>query len=285
VSREQPAYAVESVTTRDGSSLTYRQLGKGPGILLLHGGLQAAQNLMLLATALSDTFTLYVLNRRGRGGSSPYLPDHGIQTDREDVEAMLRKTGASRVFGLSVGGIIALEAARCLPELRKVAVYEPPVSVRKSIPTEWLAQFDKEIEAQDLAAALATALKGIRTSPVLSKVPRFLLVPMFRYMLAQERKNHPSDDVPIGDIIPTMHHDGLLAKNTDGRLQSFGAINADVLLMGGSKSPPYLRLALDELCAILPRARRVQFRGLGHQAPDDSEQPARVAAELRDFFA
>jgi hypothetical protein len=135
------------------------------------------------------------------------------------------------------------------------------------------------------AAASVTALKGTQTSPVLARVPRFLLVPLFRYMLAQDRKNHPSGDIPIEKIIPTMHYDVQLAKDTEGTIQSFRAVDADVLLMGGSKSPPYLRLALDELEAVLPRRRRVELPGLDHQAPDNSEQPSRVAAKLREFFA
>jgi hypothetical protein len=55
--------------------------------------------------------------------------------------------------------------------------------------------------------------------------------------------------------------------------------------MGGSEPLSYLRLALDELEAVLPRRRRVELHGLDHQGPDNSEQPARVAAELRKFFA
>jgi pimeloyl-ACP methyl ester carboxylesterase len=251
VKRHQPGYILEAVTSKDGSILTYRQLGNGPGIVLLHGGLQAAQNLMSLAYALAGAFTLYVLNRRGRG-SGRYLPGYSIQTDREDVEAVLRKTGASRIFGLSVGGIIALEAARCLPALQKVAVYEPPLSIRKSCPTQWIGRFDREIAAQNPAAALATALKGTQTSPVLARVPRFLLVPLFRHMLGRDRKSHPSGDIPMEEIIPTMHYDVQLAKDTEGTIRSFDTIDADVLLMGGSKSPPYIRLALDELEACSP---------------------------------
>jgi pimeloyl-ACP methyl ester carboxylesterase len=284
VTQDQPSYTVEYVTSRDGSTLTCRRLGEGPGILLLHGGLQAAQNLMLLAAALSDAFTLYVLNRRGRG-SAPCPPGYSIQTDCQDVEAVVRKTGISRVFGLSVGGVIALEAAQGLPELRKVAAYEPPFSVRHSIPTEWLGQLDREIGERNLAAALATALKGIRTSPRLARVPKFILVPLFRYMLAQDGKSHPAGDIPLEEIIATMPYDVRLARDTDGRLPSFSALDADVLLMAGSEPLPYLRLALDELEAVLPRRRRVELPGLDHQGPDNSEQPARVAAELRTFFA
>jgi hypothetical protein len=55
--------------------------------------------------------------------------------------------------------------------------------------------------------------------------------------------------------------------------------------MGGGKPPPCLRLALDELEAILPQARRIEFRRLDHKGPDNSEQPTTVAAKLREFFA
>jgi pimeloyl-ACP methyl ester carboxylesterase len=64
--RPPPAFTLERVASKDGSRLTYRQLGEGPGLILLHGGLQAAQNLMALASALSDAFTVFVPNRRGR---------------------------------------------------------------------------------------------------------------------------------------------------------------------------------------------------------------------------
>lgn len=164
-------------------------------------------------------------------------------------------------------------------------MYEPPISVRNSLPTQWLTRFDNEIETCNPAAALATALKGTQTSPLLAKAPIFLLAPLFRFMLAQDRKHHPPGDIPLADIIPTLRHDTQLAKDTEGAIQSFGAVEAEVLLMGGSESPPYLRLALDELEAILPSVRRIELRGLDHQGPDNSEQPAVVAARLREFFA
>jgi pimeloyl-ACP methyl ester carboxylesterase len=250
IKRQPPSYTLECVTSKDGSTLTYRRLGDGCGVLLLHGGLQAAQNLMLLASALSDAFTLYVLNRRGRG-SGPYPPGYSIQTEREDVEALLRKTGASCVFGLSSGGIVALEAARCLPELRKVAVYEPPFSVRKAAPTEWLGQFDKEIEASDPAAALVTALTTFQSKKSFRPCTMMCNWPKTR-------------KAPFSLSAPSM--------------RTCGSWEA-------ASPPPYLRLALDELEAVLPRRRRVELPGLDHQAPDNSEQPSRIAAKLREFFA
>lgn len=63
------------------------------------------------------------------------------------------------------------------------------------------------------------------------------------------------------------------------------AIDADVLLLGGSTSPGYLPSSLDALEGILPYVRRLTFAGLRHSGPDDDSDPARVAAELLPFFS
>jgi hypothetical protein len=38
-----------------------------PGVVLLHGGVNASQHLIRLGSALAGTFTVYVPNRPGRG--------------------------------------------------------------------------------------------------------------------------------------------------------------------------------------------------------------------------
>ena len=60
-------YTTSSVTSRDGTTIGYRQLGNGPGIILLHGGASASQSYMKLGTLLSDAFTIYIPDRRGHG--------------------------------------------------------------------------------------------------------------------------------------------------------------------------------------------------------------------------
>ena len=54
------AYSSGSVTSADGTRIGYRQVGRGPGLVLVHGGGQAAQNLMRLAWSLSGEFTVCV---------------------------------------------------------------------------------------------------------------------------------------------------------------------------------------------------------------------------------
>src|SRR5674536_89891 len=93
-------YSPSSVTSRDGTTIGYRQLGDGPGIVLLHGGANASQNYMKLGALLSEAFTVYIPDRRGRGLSGPFGDNYSIQKEVEDLDAILKKTDAHNVFGL-----------------------------------------------------------------------------------------------------------------------------------------------------------------------------------------
>ncbi|HEV7128471.1 MAG TPA: hypothetical protein VGN32_13655 [Ktedonobacterales bacterium] len=76
-----------------------------------------------------------------------------------------------------------------------------------------------------------------------------------------------------------------------GQQERFKAVQTEVLLLGGSKSPAYLKAALDVLERMLPHATRIEFPGLDHGGSSDlsttnrNGQPARVAQALRGFFA
>ena len=97
------SYTTDSVISADGTKIGFRKLGKGPGLILLHGGMQTSKNLMRLAAVLSDAFTLYVPDQRGRGLSGPHGSHYGLSKACEDMRALLDKTGAAYVFGLSSG--------------------------------------------------------------------------------------------------------------------------------------------------------------------------------------
>jgi pimeloyl-ACP methyl ester carboxylesterase len=278
-------YTTGFATSKDGTTIAYRQLGLGPSLILLHGGMQAAKDLMRLATCLSDAFTLFIPNRRGRGPSGPHGDHYNMGRECEDLDALLAQTGAQNVFGLSSGALIALRGALTLPAIRKVAVYEPPLSIDHSSPTAWATRFDREVGEGKLAAALVTVLKGLQASPAFSTLPRWALVPLVTLALKNDDKSVADGDASMRTLIPTMHFDVQLVIETEGALESFRSIGAEVLLLGGSKSQAFLRIALDALSGALVRARRVEFQGLDHLGPANDGKPERVALELRKFFA
>ena len=175
-------YETGSVVSSDGTMIGYRRLGSGPAIILVHGGGQAAQNLMGLAVELADAFTVYVPDRRGRGLSGPAGERYGLAAECEDVAALLSESGAGCVFGLSSDALICLQAALATPAIRRLALYEPPLSIHHSTPAGWVARYERELARGELGAAMLTAVRGTRTAPLVLRVlPRFLLAPLLNF--------------------------------------------------------------------------------------------------------
>ena len=75
---------------------------------------------MKLAELLADEFTIYIPDRRGRGLSDSQINKQGLSVESEDIQAIMNKTKAENIFGLSSGAIIVLETAIIEPTLKKV---------------------------------------------------------------------------------------------------------------------------------------------------------------------
>ena len=281
-------YSTGAVVSKDGTTIGYRQLGRGPGLVVLHGAMESAASHMQLAEALADRYTVYLPDRRGRGLSGPYGTPYGVREDVEDLDALLAKTGAHGVFGVSSGAIICLEAALTMPAIHRAAIFEPPLMVDGPAPTAWLTRFDREIAQGKVAAAMITGMKGAEMGPpMLNLIPRWLLERMTTMMMASEDKKASGDDVTMRMLAPTLHYDFQLVIEMAGPVERFRAVHAEVLLLGGSKSPAYLTRAVDALEKVVPHVRRVEFPGLGHEASGNADRrghPDQVAQELRRFF-
>ena len=283
-----------SVTSRDGTTIGYRRLGDGPGLVVLHGAMESSGSHLQLAEALADTFTVYLPDRRGRGLSGPYPASYSVRTDIEDMDALLAKTGAHCVFGVSSGALIWLHAALALPAIHKATIFEPPLLIDAVTSAPLMERFDREIADGNVAAALITGMKAARLGPpIFDLIPRWLLERMTRTMLAAADRKAAPDDVTVRMLAPTLHYDFQLVLESQGSLERFAAIGADLLLLGGSESPAFLTASLDALARVHPRAERVELAGLGHAASGNAgdpmtgrgADPERVARELRRFFA
>ena len=282
----EPPSALGEVRSADGTAIRYRRAGTGPAVVLLHGAGQSSMNLMRLARALSGAFTVYVPDRRGRGRSGPYGDFHGLSTEIEDLSALLDACGASRLFGLSAGAVIAIEAALARPDITKLALYEPPLTFNGVTHGEWAPQYEQQLTAGKPGAALTTVLKATadRTSPI-RWIPQRPLAAALDFAIKRAgNRPAPSGVMSPRELIPTVRYDAQTVNAAAGTLDRFGALCCDILLLGGSRSARNLTASLDGLSRVLPHARRVVLHGAGHTAPDNSRQPGRVAAELRRFF-
>ncbi|MFC5833360.1 alpha/beta fold hydrolase [Nonomuraea insulae] len=270
-----------TTTSADGTAISYQEVGRGPGLVILHGAMQTGHSQIELARALSEDFTCYLPDRRGRGSSGPAGPGHGLQREVEDLAALIGATGAPYAAGVSSGAIITLRTLLVRPELRKAVVFEPPLFLDGSDPARCLPRLEREIAAGRTSAALVTGMKAARLGPpIFNLMPRALLELLTGMMLK-------SQGGTFADLAPTLRQDIQVVGEAAGDLTAYREVKAEVLLLGGSRSPAYLRSALSELERVLPRARRVEMKGLDHSATSNAAErgrPEQVADEIRRFL-
>src|SRR5262245_45046722 len=261
--RRRTAFGTATVLSADGTAIGYRVYGSGPGLVLVHGGMKAAQHLSELADELGRDYRVYVPDRRGRGMSGPSGEGFGLRSEVEDLQAIIAATGTRLAFGHSSGALVTLRAALVTPALERIALYEPPLSIRGSAPSTWVPRYERELESGRQVAALITALKGLGVDPVLGRIPRFVLAPAFTIGLRFQTRS--PGEVTIADLIPTQGLDMQLVGAMADTAAEYAHLPTRVLLLGGTKGPAYLDAALAELATVLPHARRLTLAGLTHE--------------------
>jgi len=121
--------AAHSVLSADGTPIAFWRSGSGPPLVLVHGTSADHTRWAGVLPLLESHFTVYALDRRGRGGSGD-AGRYAIEREIEDVVAVLDAVGERVVLvGHSYGAICALEAAARAPGVRALILYEPPIPV------------------------------------------------------------------------------------------------------------------------------------------------------------
>lgn len=277
-----------SVTSQDGTTIGYRQLGRGPGLVILHGTAESSLSHLELAEALGDVYTVYLPDRRGRGLSGPFGSGYGVATEVQDLDAILQKTGAHYVFGVSVGAIVSMHAARTLRSIQKLAVFEPPFMLNGSPSMAFVARYDREIAEGNVPAALVTAMKGSEMGPGFFRaMPNWLMEPLTKHMIAREDRKARTGDVTMSMLAPTLHYDFQIITESEGPLERFKDIHCELLLLRGTRSPKYFQKSVATLAQVFPRAPLATFDGAGHEVSGNADQwgkPDKVARALKAFF-
>ncbi len=285
MANNEQKYIKDSVISKDGTAIGYRQMGSGPGLILLHGGVNASQHLMKLGTLLSDEYTVYIPDRRGRGMSGPVGENYSIEKEDEDMDALLKKTGAHYVFGTADGALFALHAAISNPVICKVAAYEPLIFAGQPGLEEFrtvIRHLDKNMADGKVAKATVDltkdSVKGFRV------IPDLIIVPLVKLILWINVKTVHGDDVSYHELIPTLDDELHLVEKTEGTLDDYKNVSAKVLLLEGSKTQSLLNDSVNALNQILPHSNLIELKGLNHDSAQDYGKPEPIALELRRFF-
>jgi len=255
----------QTVTSKDGTTIAYETLGAGPAVVLVDGAMCYREfgPARDVAKALSDEYTVYIYDRRGRGESGNTEP-YEVQREVEDLAAVIEATGEHPfVMGQSSGAGLALEAAIAGVPIQKLAVYEPPyIGVSKN--RDYLS---------DLRKLLAEGRNGAMIDYFMVKMvggPAFMPI-MMRLM--------PKVFTPLKAVAPTLINDTQVMRGFETDSKHLAGVRVPTLVMGGSKAKPNMLAAVASVAQAVTGKPPVILEGQTHQV-----SPAALAPELKGFF-
>lgn len=82
-----------------------------------------------------------------------------------------------------------------------------------------------------------------------------------------DRRPAPADGASPRELIASIHSDAQAVTQAAGPVERSARLGCEVLLLGGSRNARNMAASLDELEAVLPRARRVTLRARGTRPP------------------
>ncbi len=253
------------VHSADGSPIAVHSVGTGPGVVLLHGGAVRESDYRRLAQALSaGGLTVHRYNRRGRPDTAPITGGETVATDIEDLAAVLQVTGARAVFGHSGGGFIALQAglhSLTAPLIDRIAVYDPGLCIDGRPNTAYIGDFERLIAEGNLGLAFALMHKHTYPEEPTAKLPLGVGAVLTRLFF------HTSVGKSMIEVMPTIAPEVRRIADSDGPATAYAPIQAETLLMAGSRSPRYFAENCRDVAAVLPRGRALVVKGANHTAP------------------
>jgi pimeloyl-ACP methyl ester carboxylesterase len=275
-------YSVDYVISKDGTKIGYKIFGQGSGIILVHGGLMSSQNFTVLAKNLSANFTVYVPDRRGRGLSSE-TKNHSLVAESEDIQAIIDKTNAENIFGLSSGAIITIKTALGTPKLKKIAIYEPPVTDNWKITDKWYQNYKLALNQNNYGKAFVNIMKVAKEKSWITILPQFIVATILNFGIKSEKI--VSDEMSLKELISLYEYDFRIAIESKGLVEKCKELkDRNVLLLEGENSYKWIKEIIKTLVTILPEAKHKELKKCTHNAADNSEKPIIVAEALKDFF-
>lgn len=85
---------METVTSRDGTTIAFDRRGAGPALVLITGALGTRAGHQPLAALLAEDFTVFNYDRRGRADSGD-TPPYAVEREVEDIDAVIEAAGGN----------------------------------------------------------------------------------------------------------------------------------------------------------------------------------------------
>ena len=227
---------MNTVTSSDGTTIAYDQLGSGPPLLLVDGAFcsRSFGPMPGLAKLLKDRFTVVCYDRRGRGDSGDTQP-YAVAREIDDIKALVNAMGGEAfIYGTSSGAVLAARAVAAGVRAKKLAMYEPPLALDGTHypkPADYMEQTTAHLREGRRADAIKLFMKVVG-------VPGFAvfimqLLPMFKG-LKTVAHTLPYDFAVLGDT----QRGGPLP---DELKRALNAVTVPTLVAAGGKSADWFK--------------------------------------------
>jgi pimeloyl-ACP methyl ester carboxylesterase len=253
----------------NGLQIAFERKGKGPPLILLHGGLSDSRFWRRQLDGLSDDFTVVAWDAPGCGRSSDPPENFRLSDYADCLAAFIDKIGLERphVLGLSFGGGLALEFYRRYPDT-------PKTLVLASAYAGWAGSLPPE-EVEERVT------KGLQQSRM---PPRQVVQTWIPTLFSASA---PADVVvETAAIMSDFHPAGMRAMLSAFAEADLRDVLPDIhvptlLLYGEADQRSPLHVAR-ELHASIPTSKLVVIPGVGHVS--NLEAPEIFNMEVRNFL-
>lgn len=258
---------MEQTTSNDGTIISFRRSGAGPPLLLVHGTTADHNRWNTISPNLEQHFTVYAMDRRGRGDSTD-APEYDIMREAEDVVAVINAIGDPVfILGHSYGAICCLEASLQTDKIRRMILYEPPIPTGIPMyPPDFPDQMQALIDSSELEAALELFMRKIVKMPEY-ELNAYRQLPMWRVRIS---------------LAPTIPREMAIDRTYIFNPDQLANLHVPTLLLLGGDSSPLFRQAIETVNTALPDSRVVILPGQQHIAMDTN--PDLFAREVLRFL-
>jgi pimeloyl-ACP methyl ester carboxylesterase len=257
---------METVTSKDGTTIAFDRLGQGPPVVLVSGGSVDRMSLAGLAQELASDLTVLNYDRRGRGPSGD-TPPYAIEREIEDIGAVVAAAGGeAAIFGSSSGAVLAMLAAGAGLPITKAALWEPPY-LPEGMPTPP----DDQVERYERFVAEGRRGDAVEffMSEVVGMPPEFVAGARSQpWWAATEALAH------------TLAYDARIMGDYRIPADRVAQVRVPTLVVAGGADMPFMRETAQALADALPRGEVRFLDGQGHDV--DMQVLAPV---LKGFFA
>jgi pimeloyl-ACP methyl ester carboxylesterase len=254
------------VTSRDGTLIDFDRQGQGAAVVLVSGGSVDRSSNAPLAARLAEHFAVLNYDRRGRGPSGD-APEYAVEREVEDIAVVAEAAGGSAfLFGSSSGAALALIAAGRLPNIAKLALWEPPYILdgsRPRPPADTARVFREFVAAGNRGGAVEHFMLNVVGLP-----PEFAANARTQpWWAAQEALAH------------TLAYDAEVMGDYSLPIEQIRAVRVPTLVLDGGASYPWIR---DTAQAVVDHLEVGQHRTLPGQ--QHNFDPGALASALAEFF-